>query len=265
MKTLTPKQRQTGMILLAGAALAGILYLALGRKTKVEGAQEPELAAETGTPSKTVKPAVEKVKARKAEGGEVTSKPRRERKLETGSEAVMQKLDSAMDDNDVDSILKEARQLKQHPDPEVRSQVAFALSWIGLSGLSELTTMLTDPDPEVATEVLDHWRTSLAEIESDTDKGAMLGAAAEVLGDEISDEVLSDIVMECSMLDNEIALKHLADILKTVTKPEQKTEVIDAIHMCMMETDEPSEDPAVLLGQIQEELAILQAEKQDQD
>ncbi|HQQ92628.1 MAG TPA: HEAT repeat domain-containing protein [Kiritimatiellia bacterium] len=170
-------------------------------------------------------------------------------------------LDAALDDDDADKILAEAARLKQHADPEVRSRVAFALSWLGMRGLPDLTSMLTDPDPDVAAEVLDHWKSSLSEIESEPDKAALLGAAAEVLGSDMSDEMLFDLVMECSMLENEYALPQLVTLLGSVTKPEQKQEVIDALHTAM-EHENPSDNEEVLRQQALEEAANLARENQ---
>ncbi len=177
------------------------------------------------------------------------------------SAIVTKALDAALDDDDADKILAEAMRLKQHIDPEVRSRVAFALSWLGMRGLTDLTSMLTDPNPDVAAEVLDHWKSSLSEIESESDKAALLGAAAEVLGPEISDEMLFDLMMECSMLENEYALPQLVTLLGSVTKPEQKQEVIDAIHSSM-EHENPSDNEEVLSQQALEEAANLARESQ---
>ncbi len=177
------------------------------------------------------------------------------------SAIVTKALDAALDDDDADKILAEAARLKQHADPEVRSRVAFALSWLGMRGLTDLTSMLTDPDPDVAAEVLGHWKSSLSEIESEPDKAALLGAAAEVLGSGMSDEMLSDLVMECSMLENEYALPQLVTLLGSVTKPEQKQEVIDALHTAM-EHENPSDNEEVLRQQALEEAAKLARENQ---
>ena len=163
-------------------------------------------------------------------------------------------LNDALDDDNIELALKEARRLMKHPDADVRSQVAFALSWIGVKGLSELTAMLTDPDPEVASAAFDYWKGGLDEINSDLDKAAMIGSAAQLFGETMSDDVLFDLVMECNMLDDEVALPQLATILQTVTKPEHKEQVIEAIQQTMSETDTPADDEAGLLAQIPLEL-----------
>ena len=56
------------------------------------------------------------------------------------------------------------------------------------------------------------------------------------------------------MLDDEVALPQLATILQTVTKPEHKEQVIEAIQQTMSETDTPADDEAGLLAQIPLEL-----------
>lgn len=175
-------------------------------------------------------------------------------------DAVVKELDAALDDDNIEVILKEAAKLRQHHLPEVRSRVAFALSWTGLKGFGELTAMLADPDPEVASEALDHWKVSLAEISSEHDKALLLGATAETLAGDISDDLLFDMIMELSMLDDEYALPPLVTLLQSVSTPDQKEEVTDAIHMAM-EMDDPAEDEATLIVQAMEEANRLTRER----
>lgn len=178
----------------------------------------------------------------------------------TSYAAAVKNLDSALDDEDVELILKEVEKLKKHPDPEVRGRVAFALSWTGLKGFSELTSMLIDPDPEVASEALDHWKTVLAEVSNEYDKAELLGTAAKILGGDISDEALFDIIMELSMLEDEYALPQLVVVMQSVSKPDQKEEVIEAIHSTM-ELDAPSDNEAILATQALEEAKRLAMER----
>lgn len=176
--------------------------------------------------------------------------------------AIGRNLDSALDDNDVDLILAESEKLKQHPDPEVRSRVVFALGWIGLSGLPTLTSMLTDPDPDVAEEAVSSWRASLSSIKSDSDKAELLGSAAQSLGETMTDDFLFDVLLELSSLDGEYALPQLADLLAATTNPEHKEEIMDTLHT-MMEHEDPSEDEALLIQQAKDEALRLALEQQE--
>lgn len=189
--------------------------------------------------------------------------------LDKDTDAAIATLDDFLDDENVAGILRESQRLIKHANPDVRQRVAFALSWIGMPGLPGLTAMLTDPDPEVAANALDYWTVALAEIENEVDKASLLGAAAEAFGENISNDILFDLVMECSMLDSDVALPQLAKMLQTVTKPEQKQEIIEAIHSELSEIEEdPSENEAELLGQVKRELALLaiqRAEEQADD
>lgn len=202
---------------------------------------------------------------RRLQGGRsVPSENERDSRLSLDPEAfaaVTLALDDALDDDETERILAEAVRLKKHADPEVRSRVAFALAWIGMHGLPELTTMLTDPDPEVAEEVLDYWKTKLSQIESDADKADLLGAAAEVMADDLSDDLLFDMMMEGSFLDNEHALPLYVKLLETVTNPQHKQEVIDTLQNTM-EHEDPSDNEDELKLQALEEANRLMQERQ---
>ena len=145
-------------------------------------------------------------------------------------EAETLELDRLLDDEAYDKLLIEAKKLMKHPDPEVRSRVAFALHWAGLQGLSELTAMLADPDPEVAQEALDYWKTALADIESPADKAAMLDAAYTVTGDHTDVQVLEDLLSEFTFVDDElIAAAHLAEMAGQSKNPAHAEAFIEAL------------------------------------
>ena len=146
---------------------------------------------------------------------------------------VVKKLDDLLDDDNYAAMLEEARKLKTHPNAEVRSRVAFALQWAELEGLSELTSMLVDPDPEVAKEVLDYWKMQLSSIEDSADKAGLLGAAVQVLGKNIDEEMLDTLLFEFSMVDGRDAMQHLMDILEKTDDPAQIKSVLDTMEPIM--------------------------------
>lgn len=146
------------------------------------------------------------------------------------AEAETLELDRLLDDEAYDKLLVEAKKLMKHPNPEVRSRVAFALHWAGLQGLAELTSMLGDADPEVAQEVLDYWKTALADIEGPADKAAMLDAAYTVTGDRTDGQVLEDLLSEFTFVDDElIAAAHLAEMAGQSKNPAHAESFIDAL------------------------------------
>jgi hypothetical protein len=134
--------------------------------------------------------------------------------------------DSAIVTTALDAALDETTRTRSWPKraaeaarrPRGSQPVAFALSWLGMRGLPDLTSMLTDPDRTLRRGAGPLEVVALRDRER-AGQGALLGAAAEVLGSDMSDEMLFDLVMECSMLENEYALPQLVTLLGSVTKP----------------------------------------------
>lgn len=173
----------------------------------------------------------------------LTAAARRVRPLsgnaDTPADAPTARLDDLLDDDSYDELLVEARKLIKHPDPEVRSRVAFALNWTGLKGLGDLSVMLGDPDPDVAEEARDYWKMVLSEIESPTDKAAMLDAAYTVTGDTTGKEVMEDILHEFSMIEDErVAAAHLIAMSRQSQNPEHTKMFVEAMDGISMPEDE---------------------------
>lgn len=166
-------------------------------------------------------------------------------------------LDEFLDDDKPEQALKEAMRLKNHPLPEVRSRAAFALSWLGIKGLEGLTSMLADPDPDVAEEANGYWKDMLGELESEYDKTSLLVGAAQVYGDKIPVDVLEDVVMELEMLEDVNTIAGLTEILKGLNDPEKIEIVGDAINN-MADVDQPDLSKAERLRQAEQ----VQEEKQ---
>lgn len=102
-------------------------------------------------------------------------------------------LDDAMEGDDNAAILAQAKLLMKHPNPEVRKQVVFALDWVGLEALDLITAMLGDADPDVSSEVLNTWSSTISEISDQTAKRNLIAQAIisqqEVLSDEAFEEL----------------------------------------------------------------------------
>lgn len=113
---------------------------------------------------------------------------------ESGTDEITKALDDALDSNNKAGILAEAKKLKKNPNPEVRSQVAFALDWLGVEGLEELTSMLGDSDPDVAKDVLDYWESALSSINDQTTKANLLVSAIESQSDSLSNDSFQELI-----------------------------------------------------------------------
>ena len=142
---------------------------------------------------------------------------------------ITRRLTDLLDDDKQDAALEEAKLLKKHPNAEVRSTAASAFHWLGVKGLESLTSMLDDPDPDVAKEAYGHWRDVIGELQSDYDKASLLVAATQVYGDSISMEVLEELVLDAQMLDDMDAIAALKEMLKEMNDPEKITLVGEAI------------------------------------
>lgn len=155
---------------------------------------------------------------------------------------LLAEIDDLLDDDDYDTLLEHAATLVKHPNPEVRSKLALGLHWAGLRGLAGLTTMLGDPDPEVAQEALDYWKTALADIESSQDRAALLDAAYTVTGDSTSDVLVEDLLSEMMFIDDELVVAaHLIEMAKQSKNPSHHEKFIETMDSISM-PDEDSEN-----------------------
>ena len=153
--------------------------------------------------------------------------------------ALLAKIDDLLDDDDYDKLLDQAAALIKHPNPEVRSKLAFGLHWAGLRGLADLTTMLGDPDPEVAQEALDYWKTALADVESSADKAALLDAAYTVTGDFTEDALVDDLLSEMLFVEDELAAAaHLMEMARQSKNPEHQEKFIETMDSISMPDEE---------------------------
>jgi len=188
-------------------------------------------------PSSTTNEVAASPEAGKKPGQRVTKRPRVAAPDDDDSDAefeeaerLTQALTDLLADNDMEAVLREALRLKKHPNAEVRSRVAFALNWVEMGdGLSELTSMLGDPDPEVAREIHGYWKTKVAEIEDSADKATLLGAAYTTFGDAIDAEFLGDILSEFQTVEDRDAVPRLSAMLEQSQSPEHIKEFISAM------------------------------------
>jgi len=229
-------------------ALAGVLYFLASRDGKSRSAAGDSAALlkqKAGAPSAkgSQKKERDAQKAQFSEEGEeaaAAEKGAKKRAMRLGevkpsdvdandASAVTTKLDDLLDDEDYDAVLREAVRLKTHPDAEVRSRVLLALHWTGLKGLGDLTGMLKDPDPDVASEAMDYWKMALSEVENSADKAELLTKAAEVMGDDMPVEEFNSILDVVNTLEEVDAVPALVSLLNQSQKDDQITEIIGTL------------------------------------
>jgi len=249
--------RKKTILALAGCAAVAIVlfvWLSVGREGGTSAkpvpsgqrSQDKATSVEQGARTNGVSAKGAKKTDRASTEGSLKKRERRFSVLEADdldlndASVITKVLDDLLDDDNFEAVLREAVRLKTHADAEVRSRVAFALHWTGVKGLGELTSMLGDPDPDVAREALDYWKSSLAEVDSSPDKAALLSAAAQALGPGMDSETFGDLLTEFSMLDEYDAVPSLVDLLKQTEEPERVQEIIDTIDP-IINSDAPME------------------------
>lgn len=99
-----------------------------------------------------------------------------------------------LDDGDDLKALYEARKLLQHPNREVRLEVAQALSWIGLPAAMELAKMMDDPDAEVRNIAQDAFWEAFDEAENAVLKRDLLAEALRSGDPEMRARALEELV-----------------------------------------------------------------------
>jgi HEAT repeat protein len=83
-------------------------------------------------------------------------------------------LNDSLDTGRLQEALVEARRLINHTDRDVREQVAYALDWIGIDALPELSSMMTDGDTTVAEIAASAFWENLYDLEDPEFKGELL-------------------------------------------------------------------------------------------
>lgn len=124
---------------------------------------------------------------------------------------ILTKIDELLaDDNELKAV-ELARSIMADPDPEIRSEAVGVFAWAGVKGLPELSKMLADSDPDVATEASEAWESALDELSDDAAKAQVLAAGIKTMTDE--DNAESAIMIFDSMEAN-IAIPAIVDIIQ---------------------------------------------------
>ncbi|HNX33083.1 MAG TPA: HEAT repeat domain-containing protein [Kiritimatiellia bacterium] len=148
-------------------------------------------------------------------------------------EDVTKALDGALDADNASNILQEARLLLKHQNPEVRRRVVDALAWTGLDGFKELTTLMTDPDPDVAEAAREAWKQEYSMMESSELKSELLKQVGDMAvqgGDnELAGDVVEMITMDMDMSDL-VKVETLQGYLGQTEDAECIGKILDAIN-----------------------------------
>jgi flagellar basal body-associated protein FliL len=134
----------------------------------------------------------------------------------TPEQKIADAMQERLDEDDAGEALKLARKLLKATDREIRSEVVATLGWIGVKALPELSVMLGDEDEQVSDEALEQWLINIDEIEDHKAKAKMLTLA---MGLTQNEDTLHSIVMEFSMIPEDIIVRSLVNVIQGQNKP----------------------------------------------
>lgn len=176
-------KKTTLLVLLAGflfggAAAGGILWFQTQKKAS------PKVQSEETAPQKG-KPVAHRGKKQQKHVKEVATRQPRPKSQFTNSVPPMFRQDvedlrNALDDENHQKIVDAAKHLLASDRKEIRVEAADALCYAGWEGLSLLTSLLIDDDPDVAESARTSFDFSLFEMEDQKAKQKLLSVAAEL-------------------------------------------------------------------------------------
>lgn len=216
-----------GAIVLALAGAAWLLTAALSSpEVAAETAADEQLpASRRGQDSHAKRVAARTKKARRVTG-DTRGAPSAGRKapprveaegedLSPQDRACSDAIQAALDDEDYPRLLPWIAEAAKSANAEVRSEAVEALRWFGKKAMAELTMFMADDDDDVRTSACDAWTTALSEVESASEKGALLAAAMDILTD---GDQLESMVMEMNDLPNAQQIAILTQLIEGKNK-----------------------------------------------
>ena len=127
------------------------------------------------------------------------------------------KMQERLDNEDQPAALVSARKLMRSKDDEVRSRVVSTLGWIGVKALPELTSMLSDANEDIASEVFEQWKVAADEISDEVMKANFLALAASMQNITKQDD-LEALVMDFNNLPDDLAVRGLVTVIQSSNK-----------------------------------------------
>lgn len=190
--------------LFGGVLAGGILWISMRKKAPAA------LPAEVQTAKHTKKANHSQKQSAKKQTVKMPTKRPRPKLQFTNSVPEIYKQDivnlrNALDQDDHKNIVDAAKHLLASDQKDLRVEAADALNYSGWEGLSLLTSLLIDEDPDVAESARSAFDFTLFEMENQKTKQKLLSVAAELVAPVDPDyftELLSGYSMEVS--DNEI-------------------------------------------------------------
>ena len=123
--------------------------------------------------------------------------------LSAGDRKLAVAVQEALDADDFTAVLKAAHSAIKSKSPVVREAAVEALGWYGAEALPELTTLMADPDEDVAQTAISQWELALNEIEESETRAEIAAAVMKTLANK---EALETIVCEITNQDDDFVI-----------------------------------------------------------
>ena len=101
--------------------------------------------------------------------------------LKPADKRLAEKVQSALDEENLASLIAASEQAMKSENPEVRQHTVEALGWFGPEALPELTGAMADPDPDVSQAAENAWEVGLADVEDPASKIEIAAATMATL------------------------------------------------------------------------------------
>ncbi len=125
--------------------------------------------------------------------------------------AIVDRIDVLIGDDEEIKAVQAARTIMDSPDPEVRRAALDAFEWVGIKALGELSQMLSDSDPEIASDAYVGWEAAVEDIDDQQLRAQMLAAGIKNLQNQ---EDAEGAVLMLDRSDDDVAVRALVDIIQ---------------------------------------------------
>ena len=123
----------------------------------------------------------------------------------------LEKLQAALDAEDLNGVTSAARQLMRSESVAARQRLASALGWFGAAALPEMIEMMGDSNPEVVDAITTSTLEAIAEMEDGEEKANLLAALLQTMTDL---DAIDDALMLFASMDNEIVIPRLSQLIE---------------------------------------------------
>ena len=128
---------------------------------------------------------------------------------------LLDELNEAMCDDDLETVSFAAEELAQNPNPIIRRAAVEAISWFGDKGLADMAVFLVDGDEEVAELAKERWSLGVQEVEDDQEKATLAKLGMLYVRDEDS---LTTFMGDLTTVDDDLkVMQVLVDLIEEGT------------------------------------------------